>query len=124
MLLAVLMSANGIFRELVLARAMARETAAIVSVLLGVTIILIVTGVFFRRLASESVPALASLGALLVVLTVAFEFALGHYGEGKSWAELSASYAFWRGELWPFVLLVLGLTPLLWGRWLSGGRHS
>ena len=53
MLLAVLMSANGIFRELVLARAMARETAAIVSVLLGVTIILIVTGVFLRRLASE-----------------------------------------------------------------------
>lgn len=117
LLLAVVMSANGVFRELVLRDTLGEETAGYVSIALGLLMILGVTSLFFRKLAGLSTRQLVGIGALLVGLTVAFEFLFGHYVDGKPWSELAAAYAFWQGELWPVVLVVLGLTPLIWGRW-------
>jgi hypothetical protein len=61
---------------------------------------------------------------MLVVLTVAFEFLIGRYVDHKSWADLVGNYAIWRGRLWPIVLLVLALTPFLWGRWLPATTRA
>ena len=113
--LAVLMTANGIFRELLLERWMPETAAGWVSVALGVAILLIGTRVGFRGIPADYPTAsLLLVGAFLIALTVAFEFTIGMLVDKKSFAELAQAYAFWRGEPWPYVLMVLGLTPLMW----------
>lgn len=113
--LAVAMTANGIFRELVLERRMSEAAAGWVSLALGLGIILAITRIGFRGIPADyPVASLLLVGACLVAVTVAFEFAIGMLVDGKTFAELARAYAFWRGEKWPFVLVVLGLTPLLW----------
>lgn len=117
-LLALLMSANGVFRELVLRRAIGATQADIVSAAMGALIILGATWYLFRPLANRPVAELARVSAIMVALTVAFELIVGRYVDGKSWNELISDYAIWRGRLWPALLLIVALTPFLWGRWM------
>lgn len=117
-LLAILMSANGIFRELVLRPSLGSTAADIISAALGIAIILLATRYLLRPLVGRPMSQLAGASAILVALTVAFEVLVGHYVDRKSWSELVGDYAIWRGRLWPIVLLILALTPFLWGRWL------
>jgi hypothetical protein len=119
LLLAVVMSANGIFRELALKPALGAPSADFMSAMLGIALILGITRWLFRPLAGSAPRELVRASVLLVCLTVAFEFLVGHYVDGKSWTELVANYAIWRGRLWPIVLATIALTPFLWGRWLS-----
>jgi len=87
-----------------------------------VAIILVVTRVAFRVPASSSAAQIALVTIAFVGLTVAFEFLFGHYVDGKSWGDLAANYALWRGRLWPLVPLVIAITPTLWGRWVPTTR--
>lgn len=124
LLLAVAMTANGIFRELVL-RPRLGTLAGYVSVALGAVIIVGVTWAMFRAFRRHTTGAMVQAGLLLIGMTVAFETAVGRWVDHKSWSELAANYAFWRGALWPFLLLLVGLTPLIWGRWaVPGGRRA
>ena len=116
LLLVVVMSANGIFRELVLRPSIGSNAADVMSAVIGTVIILLGTRYFLRPLAGQPIQQLAIASAVLVVLTVAFEFLFGHYVDHKSWEELAGNYALWRGRLWPILLLILALTPFLWGR--------
>ena len=117
LLLALAMSLNGAFREAVLKRVMAPAAADVVSAVLGAAIILLVTRLFFRAFAKNSIPALLAASGVLVGLTVAFEFLVGRYVDHKTWAELLGNYAIWSGKLWPLLLLLVALTPFIWGRW-------
>jgi len=117
--LVVAMSMNGAFRELVMRPRIGPDAADVISAILGAGIMLSGTWLFFRPLAGETTAHLTRASLLLVVLTVAFEFLFGHYVDGKSWSDLFANYAIWRGRLWPVLLVLLALTPFLWGRWLS-----
>lgn len=112
-LLAVLMPLNGALREFGFKRLMSDRAAESLSVATGIAIILGVTFALFRIPAGTPNGRLAQQAAILVALTVAYEFAIGLRG-GQSLRELSAHYAFWRGELWPLVLLALAATPWLW----------
>lgn len=114
LVLAVAMTANGVFRELALKRMMPPDRADWLSLGLGLALILVVTRAGFRIPRDYPVASLLLVGAFLVGLTVVFEFAIGLLADGKTLAELAGAYAFWRGERWPFVLLVLGLTPVIW----------
>lgn len=123
-LLAVFMSLNGMFRELVL-RPLIGDGAAISSVLLGATIVVITTSAMFRSAAGTPLGRLVGMSVVLVALTVAFEFAVGMTIDRKPASALLANYAFWRGELWPWLLLLVALTPFLWGRWFPREvRHA
>lgn len=119
--LAVVMSANGIFREVVLRPLLGDGLAPVVSAALGIALLLLVTRRLFPPLAWCSTRTLAAVSAALVVATVAFETALGLLVDGKTWPELLAHYALWQGELWPIVLGTLAATPFAWGRWWPGG---
>jgi hypothetical protein len=122
--LAILMTANGALREIVLRRWLSGEAPDAISAILGAVIILGTTRIAFRRFARSTTGALVQSALLLLTLTVAFEFGIGWLG-GKSWGELGANYAFWRGRLWPFLLVLLALTPFVWGRWfVPGERHA
>ena len=122
LLLAVLMSANGVLRELVLRPRVGGSQADALSAVIGTAVILTVTAYAFRPLAGAGLPELARVSAILVGLTVAFEFLFGHYVDHRSWGELAANYAIWRGRLWPAVLAIVALSPFIWGRWAPYAR--
>lgn len=113
LLLAVLMPVNGAVREFGFKRVMSSSGAEALSVATGIAVILGVTFALFRIPASTPNGRLAVQAVILVALTVAYEFAIGLRG-GQSLKDMSAHYAFWRGELWPLVLIALALTPWLW----------
>lgn len=118
------MIANGVFRELVLKRAVNDTIADVLSAVIGVAIVVGVTRIVLRPLAGKSVPDLVRASVTLVVLTVVFEFLFGHYVDGATWTELLANYAIWDGRLWPVLLAIIAFMPFLWGRWsLEDKRH-
>lgn len=113
LLLAVLIPLNGALREFGFKRWLSDGVAEALSVATGIVVILVTTRLLFRIPASAPTAQLALQSALLVALTVCYEFAIGLRG-GQSLREIAAAYAFWRGELWPLVLIALALTPFLW----------
>jgi hypothetical protein len=115
-LLAFLMSLNGVFRETVLVPTVQRRAADAASAVMGMAVILGVTRFFLIKFAGRSDAHAWRLASLWTSLTVAFEFLFGHYVDGKSWKELIENYTIWRGHLWPVVLLSLFLAPFLWTR--------
>ena len=117
-ILAVLMTANGMFRETVLRPSLGDRPADLLSAALGITLILVATAFGFRPLVGLPLARLLAVSLLLVGLTVAFEIVIGRLADHKSWAELAGNYAFWRGKLWPLVLAVVAISPILWGRWV------
>ena len=48
-----------------------------------------------------------------LALTIAFEFAFGRLVAKRSWDELFQSYRFEGGDLWPVVLVIVAIAPLL-----------
>jgi hypothetical protein len=121
LLLAALMSGNGVLREAVLVGWFGRGAADVLSAATGIGIILAVTRPFLRPLAGLPSAHPGRVALAWLGLTVAFEFLFGHYVDRKSWGELLADYALWRGRLWPVVLASVGVAPLLWTRWLVRG---
>ena len=115
--LAVVMSLNGIMREVMLMPVAGPRWAPVASAGLGIVVLLAVTRALFPPLAGYSPRVLGAVSAVLVLLTVTFETALGLFVDGRSWRAMLEHYALWRGELWPLVLATLALTPLIWGRW-------
>jgi hypothetical protein len=114
--LAVVMSINGVFRELALRPTLGPRIAPVVSAALGIALVLLVTRALLPPLRGHDTRTLLQVCAVILLLTVAFETALGLFVDHKSWRALLGHYAFWRGELWPVVLVVLALTPFIWGR--------
>jgi hypothetical protein len=53
------------------------------------------------------------IGALWVMLTLAFEFLAGHYVFGTPWRQLLADYNVFRGRIWVLVLVTSAIAPWL-----------
>lgn len=51
-------------------------------------------------------------GGLWLILTLAFEFLVGHYLFRKPWAVLLEDYDLTRGRIWVAVLVVVAFAPL------------
>lgn len=113
LLLAVLMPLNGALREFGFKRVMPAEAAEVLSVVTGIALILLGTRLLFRIPANEASVRLILYAAILVGLTVAYEFGIGFAG-GKSVGEMLENYAIWKGKLWPLVLVALAATPWIW----------
>lgn len=112
--LACLMVLNGFFRETVLVTWVSRPTAEVLSVVLGITIILLVTRPFLAHLKPMTPGELARIGLSWLGLTVVFEIVFGYFVDGKTVQQLASAYAFWNGSLWPLVLLCVVVAPFLW----------
>ena len=113
LLLAVL---NGGFREAVLFPRFGNPSAQFISGLLLIGGIVVVSYLLVPRLRARSRRQLAGIGVFWVTLTLVFEFGFGLFVQDKSWHELVAAYAFQGGNIWPIVLLVTAVAPLLVGR--------
>jgi hypothetical protein len=116
LIMAVVMTANGIFRETVL-RGTLPARADVLSAVIGAVLILVSTKLVFGPVQSLGTSELFFASALLIGLTILFEFTLGRLVDHKSWQELLENYALWKGHLWPLLLLLVGVSPFLWIRW-------
>ena len=112
--LAGAMSANGALREMALARVLPRWAADLASAAAGLAIILGSSRMLLRPAAGKDGVSAGRVATVWLSLTLAFEFGFGHWVDRKSWAEIFANYAVWRGKLWPFVLAGVVAAPFLW----------
>ena len=83
---------------------------ALSSVLLSL-LILLATWLTIRWIGPRTGGQALGLGALWLLLTLAFEFGAGRYAFGKSWSDLLADYDLSRGRIWILVLVVTLLAP-------------
>jgi hypothetical protein len=109
----VLAVLNGAAREALLAPALGRTAALVASGLLLSALILLVAFAAIGRLRPVTARAAWQVGALWLALTLLFEFGFGALVQHKSWAELLQAYTFRDGNIWPLVLLVTVLAPVL-----------
>jgi len=110
---------NGAFREGLLVPAVGHDLGrALSSILLSVWIVLIAFVFVWRANLFRIRRDLLLIGAMWLVLTVLFEFGVGHYVMGNAWSVLLEDYNILRGRLWSLVLVAVFVGPLLCG-WLG-----
>ncbi len=78
----------------------------------GSGLVFAVTYVSIRWIGTRDTSSLLQLGLLWVILTLIFEFGLGHYVFHRSWRDLGSDYNLANGGLMPIGLLVLTFAPL------------
>ena len=95
-----------------------------IGVITGSLLFLLIVYLCEPRMKLQSAGDGLSVGALWLVLTLAFEWSLGHYIAGRSWENMAAEYNLWRGGLMPIGLAVFALSPWIAYRWRnsSGGN--
>ena len=116
LLLVLLAIANGAFREAALVPRLGAAAAHVVSTLLLAGLVLAVAFVTIRWIAPKSLAQAARVGALWLVLVLAFELGFGHWVAGKPWRELLADYDLAAGRIWILIPLLTALSPALAAR--------
>jgi hypothetical protein len=112
-LLLVLAVLNGGVRDTWLSPVLGDTIGRAISSVLLALLILLATWLTIRWIGPTTPGQAMTVGVLWVGLTLAFEFGVGHYGSGKSWAELLADYDLLRGRIWILVLLATFVAPML-----------
>jgi hypothetical protein len=103
--------ANGVAREKVLVPALGPVAALLASgVILSACVFLVAlfAAPWYGRLPAAQ---WLGVGALWLVMTLAFELGFGRLVQHRGWAELLAAYTFKGGNLWPVVLATVLLSP-------------
>jgi hypothetical protein len=118
---AVLAVANGTLRELLLVPVLGSEAARQVSTLTLMLLLGVYVWWLCRRWPLPTSVSALTVGAIWVLLTIGFEFGLGHYVEGKSWASLLADYDVSAGRIWLLVPLWTLVLPAAM-TWLARRR--
>lgn len=109
----VLAILNGGFREAVLIPEIGSLYGLMLSAVLLSLMVLVVTYFSMPWFGEQHMTSYITIGVSWLCLTVVFEFTFGHFVQGKSWIELLGAYRFDGGNLWPIVLLVVGLAPAI-----------
>ena len=110
LLLAVL---NGGLRESVLVPALGLPAAYMLSgILLSACVLTVAIALAGWMKLGDARRSLA-VGLLWFLLTVAFEFGFGRLVQDRSWSQMLDAYTFRDGNIWPLVLLVTFLAPLV-----------
>ena len=107
---------NGFFRELVLVPVLGAGPALPVSGVLLAVLILLIAWLAIPAMGSAERGLYLRIGALWVLLTLAFEFLFGHFLAGRPWEEILAVFDVSEGDLFLLDLLVAGCAPWLAAR--------
>ena len=105
--------ANGALREAVLIPALGPPWALLVSGLILSVVVLAVAIALVPRLGRLDPATGLYVGLLWVVGTLVFEFGFGRLVRGAGWTELLEAYTFENGNIWPLVLVVIAIAPLV-----------
>jgi hypothetical protein len=107
---------NGLLRESTYGKRVSELHAHQISCLTGVALFAVYIWLLVGRWPPASERQALLVGALWILLTVAFEFLFGRLVAGHTWSELLADYNILAGRLWSLVLLWLGIAPWLFSR--------
>jgi hypothetical protein len=109
----VLANLNGAVREAWLIRPLGLVAGRALSTILLSAVVFLVTWLTIGWIGPASRGDAVRIGVLWLVLTLAFEFLIGHYVFRQPWAALLEDYDLSRGRIWVLVLLVVLTAPLL-----------
>ena len=114
--LVILAIFNGVLREKTYGRFMSELSAHQLST--GVVLIILGVYIWFltRVFPIESSKKALTIGAMWLILTVAFEFIFGHYAMGHPWGRLFHDYNLLKGRVWLLVLTWTALSPYVFYR--------
>jgi hypothetical protein len=104
---------NGALRQALLIPSLGEQAGHVVSTLLLSAIILGTAWVLLPWIHPRTTRDAWIVGALWLVLTVAFEFLGGHYLFGDPWEDLLAAYDVAQGRIWVLVLITTLLAPVV-----------
>jgi hypothetical protein len=112
---------NGVLREATYGRRLSEGAAHQVSTLTALGGFTAYFGALQRRWPTSSREEAVRIGALWLVLTVAFEFGFGRLVAKQSWDDLLSDYNIARGRTWPLVLAWIAAGPAVvgvgWSKW-------
>jgi hypothetical protein len=89
-----------------------QQTGRVVSPVILSAVAVLVTWLTIGWIAPGSGADALKVGGLWLLLTLAFEFLVGHYGFRKPWPVLLEDYHIERGRIWIIVLLTVLFAPL------------
>ncbi|MEM0344057.1 MAG: hypothetical protein QXQ13_03860 [Thermoplasmata archaeon] len=113
---AVIAVLNGLFRQSVLVPSLGELWGRAISSITLSSLILLATYIFLANTdLCPSAGDLFSMGAIWLVLTLAFEFGFGRLVAKRSWQVLLEDYNILKGRIWILVLATTLLGPYLVG---------
>jgi hypothetical protein len=112
----VLAVINGGFREAVLTPWLGEHESHVIGTITLCTAILIVTWLTINWMRPAKSTDALLIGGVWVLMTVGFEFLVGHYVFGTSWTRLLADYDLVGGRVWLLVLATSAFAPLSMAR--------
>jgi hypothetical protein len=105
---------NGALREVAIKRLVREPWAHQVSVLTGIALFTAYLWLLWDRTSVRTVPQALGVGAYWMALTVLAEtFVVSRWIAGQSWDKIRGNYGLLRGNLWPVVVIWVGMLPLL-----------
>lgn len=122
-LILVLANLNGAVRELWLIPRVGDVPGRVVSTLVLSGLVLLLTWLMIGWIRPVRPGDALRVGVFWLALTLGFEFLVGHYVFGKSWAVLLEDYDVARGRIWILVLVVVVVAPLVAARFRGLFQH-
>ena len=104
---------NGGFREGILVPELGKTYGFVLSAILLSVIILTIAYFTMPWFGKQQLKTYIIIGINWFYLTVVFEFTFGYFVLEKPWIELLQAYTFNDGNLWPIVLIIVGIAPPL-----------
>ena len=107
---------NGGLRNAVLTPRLGEIGGHITSTMLLCAAMLVVTWLMIGWIRPATSTEALVIGGGWVLMTVAFEFLVGHYVFGSPWDKLLADYDLFGGRIWILVLATSAFAPLVMAR--------
>src|SRR4051794_29781318 len=107
----ILANINGAIRELWIIPQLGELTGRALSTLILSGLVFFLTWRTIGWIRPVSPGEAVLIGVLWLLLTLAFEFLVGHYVFGTAWATLLEDYDLSRGRIWPLVLVYVLVSP-------------
>lgn len=104
---------NGGLREGVLMPSLGKPIALVISGVLLSIVIVAISLLLVPWLGRLNTSQCLYVGLLWLCLTLSFEFGFGRLVQHQSWQQLVEAYTFKDGNIWPLVLVVTFVAPLL-----------
>ena len=114
--LVVIAFVNGTIRQIGFQKALGDLHAHQLSTAIGITVFGIYIYWLIRRWKLESQSEAIKIGLLWMVLTIAFEFALGRLVLDREWSVLLHDCNLFEGRVWVLVILWVAIAPVLFYR--------
>ena len=104
---------NGTMRDFTYGQAVSYELAHQISTITLIVLFALYVWFLGRIWPLSSLKQAALIGAIWLVLTILFEFALGRFVTGLTWEQMFQAYDLLSGNLWTLVPLAVALLPSL-----------